>query len=85
MRQLLRSTFHVRSNRFLYRHTPAGAAEELAIPETWIWFWIWNGRLNAKRWDGRAWVCLEHVRELLEDPDDRENAMEAANASLEPV
>ena len=78
-------TTMTRSERFRYRHSPAGAAEELSIPETWIWFWIWSGRISAKRWNGRAWVCLEHVRELLEDPDDRKNAMEATNASLEPI
>lgn len=57
-----------RSARFKYHHSVAGAATELGIPTTWIWFWLLAKRLKHKIRLRKVWVRLEDVEELFADP-----------------
>ena len=56
-----------RSNRFRYRHSVAGAATELGIPATWIWFWLLAQQLKSVTWLRCVWVRLEDVQRLFAD------------------
>jgi hypothetical protein len=58
-----------RSNRFRYRHSVAGAAKEVGIPATWIWYWLFAKRLKSKIWLRKVWLRLEAVQKLVADPD----------------
>ncbi len=57
-----------RSKRFTYRHSVAGAAREIGIPVTWIWFWLLAQRLKSRIWLRKVWVRLESVQELFAEP-----------------
>lgn len=57
-----------RSKRFTYRHSVAGAAREIGIPVTWIWFWLLAQRLKSRIWLRKVWVRLESARTLFADP-----------------
>ncbi len=57
-----------RSKRFTYRHSVAGAAREIGIPVSWIWFWLFAKRLKSKIWLRKIWVRLESVLALSADP-----------------
>jgi hypothetical protein len=57
-----------RGTRFTYRHTPAGAARKLRIPEEWIWWWIANNLLKTQMWLRKTWIRLEDVQALCTDP-----------------
>jgi len=57
-----------RSKRFTYRHSVAGAAREISIPVSWIWFWLFANRLKSKIWLRKVWVRLESVLALSADP-----------------
>ena len=57
-----------RSKRFKYRHSIAGAARELGIPASWIWFWLLAKRLKFQIRLRKVWVRLEAVLELVADP-----------------
>ena len=56
-----------RSTRYKYRHTVFGAANELGIPASWIWFWLVEKRLKFRTWLRCLWVRVDRVRELLAD------------------
>lgn len=53
-----------RSAAFRYRHTLAGAANQLGIPTGWVWFWYHDKRLRSKSWLRRIWVRVEDVQGL---------------------
>jgi hypothetical protein len=53
-----------RSARFKCRHSVAGAAREIGIPVTWVWFWLFGRRLKSQMWLRKVWVRLEAVQEL---------------------
>lgn len=71
-----------RSARFRYRHTLAGAANELGIPTAWLWFWYHDYRLCAKGWLRRLWVRLDDAQRLLED---EKAVYDAFYATGEPI
>jgi len=56
-----------RSSRFRYRHSVAGAANELGIPVTWIWFWLLAEQIKSVTWLRCVWVRLEEVKKLFAD------------------
>ena len=56
-----------RSKRFTYRHSVTGAALEIGIPVSWIWFWLFAKWLKSKIWLRKVWVRLESVRKLFAD------------------
>jgi hypothetical protein len=56
-----------RSARFRCRHSVAAGAQELGIPVTWVWFWLFAKRLKSQMWLRKLWVRLEDVRELVAD------------------
>lgn len=72
----------LRSRRFRYRHSVPLAARELGIPQAWLWFWLCQGRIRAKKWVWGYWVRLEDVRKLLLDPESVYRAFEATG---EPI
>src|SRR6266567_3297029 len=71
-----------RSPRFRYRHSVAGAAQELGIPATWIWFWLLERKLRSKTWLRKVWVRLENVQELFADTWAVREAFYATGESL---
>jgi hypothetical protein len=71
-----------RSNRYSYRHSVAGAAREIGIPVTWVWFWLFAKRLKSKMWLRKVWVRLESVRKLFADPQALRDAFYATGEFL---
>jgi hypothetical protein len=71
-----------RSARYKYRHTIAGAADEIEIPVGWVWFWYHEGRLRSQNWLRRIWVRLDHVQRLFSD---RKAVCDAFYATGEPL
>jgi hypothetical protein len=73
---------HFRSARFRYRHSVFGAAQEIGVPPSWVWYWICNHQLRTRIWLRRVWVRLEDVQKLFTDA----RALEAAfYATGEPL
>jgi hypothetical protein len=71
-----------RSNRFRYRHSVAGAAREIGIPTSWIWFWLFAKQLKSRMWLRKLWVHLESVQTLFADLDAVRDAFSATGDLL---
>jgi hypothetical protein len=71
-----------RSIRFTYRHSVAGAAQELGIPVTWVWFWLLAKRLKSQMWLRKVWVRLENVQKLFADTEAVRDAFYATGEPL---
>ena len=70
------------STRFKYRHSVAGAARELGIPQSWIWAWLVLFRLKSQMRLRKIWVKIEAVQAMFGDPVALRDAFYATGESL---
>ncbi len=47
-----------------YHYTVSDAARLVGVPPTWIWAWLFTGKLKSKKRAKVIWVRLEDVRTL---------------------
>jgi hypothetical protein len=71
-----------RSARFKFRHSVSGAAKEVGIPTSWVWYWLLVKRTKSRTWLRKVWVRLEDVQKLFADA---ETITEAFYATDEPL
>jgi hypothetical protein len=71
-----------RSARFKFRHSVAGAAKEVGIPTSWVWYWLLAKRLKPQTWLRKVWVRLEDVQKLFADAETITDAFYATDEPL---
>src|SRR5262249_47936333 len=76
------STACIPRKRCFSRNSPARVARDLHIPQSWIWWWIYSGKLPHKLINGNVQIDIGAVHLLMAGP---EASIEAYEVTGEPI